>query len=112
MDWRCAELSPEFDVALTVLARVLSRRQGTAVLDVGAKGVGCDSGPPRVKNHPQADIPAPLAEEHCLVHRAEDWCVGAAVQLIPAHVGTTCSLYREIYIHEDGRVINVWPIVG
>ena len=36
----------------------------------------------------------------------------SAVQLIPAHVGTTCSLYREIYIHEDGRVINVWPIVG
>ncbi len=75
MDWRYAELSPEFDVALSVLARVISRRPGVAVLDVGAKGMGCEFGPPRVKDCPQADVPAVLSEEHTVVRRAPagDW---------------------------------------
>jgi len=110
MDWRYAELSPEFEVALAVLARVISKRPGVAVLDVGAKGVGCEFGPPRVKDCPEAELPSVLAEEHCVVRRAPDWRLGDVVQLLPSHACTTCNLYRELYVHEDGRVIDVWPV--
>jgi len=45
MEWRYAELVHEFEVALSVLARVISKRPDVAVLDVGLKGAGCEFGP-------------------------------------------------------------------
>jgi len=36
--------------------------------------------------------------------------LGEPLQLIPSHACTTCNLYREMYVHEDGRVREVWPI--
>ncbi len=110
MDWRYAELSPEFQVAMTVLSRVISKRPGAAVLDVGLKGVGSEFGPPRIKDHPEVEIPSFLSEEHCIVRRAPEWRVGDAVQIIPSHACTTCNLHRQFYVCEDGRVVDVWPI--
>jgi len=110
MDWRYAELAPEFDVALSVLARVVSARPGTAVLDVGAKGIGSEFGPPRILDHPEVETPAVLAEEHCVVRRAPAWRVGDVVRLLPSHACTTSNLYRKFHVHEDGRVEDVWPI--
>ncbi len=112
MDWRYAELSPEFEIALSVLARVISARPRHAVLDVGAKGVGCEFGPPRVQGRPDAGISLPLAEEHCVVRGGPDWRVGDAVRLIPSHACTTCNLHRRLFVHEDGRVVDVWPIAA
>jgi D-serine deaminase-like pyridoxal phosphate-dependent protein len=112
MDWRYAELSPEFEVALSVLARVVSARPGTAVLDVGAKGLGSEFGPPQIQDHPEVETPAVLAEEHCVVRGAPRWRVGEAVRVLPSHACTTCNLYRQAYVHEDGRVIDVWPIAA
>ncbi|MCR4412767.1 MAG: DSD1 family PLP-dependent enzyme [Thermoguttaceae bacterium] len=110
MDWRYAELAPEFHVAMTVLARVISKRPGTAVLDVGLKGVGSEFGTPRIKDHPGVEIPSFLSEEHCIVRRAPDWRVGDVVELIPSHACTTCNLHRQFCVHQDGRVVDVWPI--
>jgi len=110
MDWRYHELAPEFEIALSILTRVISKRPRAAVLDVGSKGVGSEFGPPRIKGHPEVEIAFPLAEEHCIVLHAPDWRLGEAVHLIPSHACTTSNLYREIYVHEDGRVQEVWPI--
>jgi len=112
MDWRYAEMLPDFEVALSVLARVISKRPGAAVLDVGLKGAGNDFGPPRIQDYPDAEIPSFTSEEHCIVHNAPDWKVGQAVRLFPSHACTTCNLYREMYVHEEGRVVDVWPIEG
>lgn len=112
MDWRYCELSPEFEVAMTVLSRVISKRPGVAVLDVGSKGLGAEFGPPRIREHLDMDINALLTEEHCIVRRAPTWRIGDAVQLVPSHACTTCNLYREFYVHENGRVVDVWPIEG
>jgi hypothetical protein len=39
MDWRYQQMAPEFEVALSILIRVISRpRPGAAVLDIGVKG--------------------------------------------------------------------------
>ena len=51
-----------------------------------------------------------VAEEHCLIRRAPDWRMDQPVHVLPSHGCTTCNLYREIYVHEDGRVVDVWPI--
>jgi D-serine deaminase-like pyridoxal phosphate-dependent protein len=113
MDWRYTELAPEFEIALSVLARVVSKRQGVAVLDVGAKGAGCEFGPPRIEGHPEVETPCPLAEEHCVVRRApHEWRVGDVVRLLPSHACTTCNLYRQFHVCEDGRVVDLWPIEG
>lgn len=112
MDWRYHELAPEFEIAMTILARVISKRPGAAILDVGCKGVGDEFGPPRVRDVEEVEIPFPLSEEHATVHHAPDWRMGHTVHLIPSHACTTTNLYREIYVHEEGRVRDVWPIEG
>ncbi len=110
MDWRYHQLAPEFEIAMSILTRVISKRPGVAVLDVGTKGVGSEFGPPRIKDHPDVEIPFPLSEEHSIVHNAPDWSVGDLVHLIPSHACSTSNLYREIHVHEEGRVQDVWPI--
>ena len=56
------------------------------------------------------DIPFFLAEEHCVVNEVPEWEIGQLLHLIPSHACTTCNLYREIVVHENGRVVEVWPI--
>ncbi len=113
MDWSYKEMSPEFEIAMSVLARVISRPAANrAVLDVGYKGLGDEFGPPKVKGLLGADIQFRLSEEHCTGRNVPDWPVGAAIELIPSHACTTCNLYREFFLHEQGRVVEVWPIDG
>jgi D-serine deaminase-like pyridoxal phosphate-dependent protein len=110
MDWRYHEVVPEFEIALSVLARVISRRPDEAVLDVGVKGAGGEFGIPKIKGHDEIDIPFFASEEHLLIRQAPDWSIGEAVQLVSSHACTTCNLYREMFVHEDGKVVDVWPI--
>lgn len=112
MDWRYGEMLPDFEVALSVLARVISKRPGVAVLDVGLKGAGCDFGTPRILGHPMVKIPYFVSEEHCIVRHAPAWRIGQALQLLPSHACTTCNLHRKMFVHKDGRVVDVWPIEG
>lgn len=113
MDWRYAQMTPEFEIGLSVLARVISKRPGVAVLDAGVKGVGAEFGTPKIKDTPQATIPFFLSEEHCVVNQVPDrWRVGDAVQLLPSHACTTCNLHRVLHVHEAGRVVDLWPIEG
>jgi len=110
MDWKYEQLAPEFEIALSVLAAVISTRAGRAVVDVGVKGIGSEFGPPRVKHTPQARIVSFLAEEHGVIQDAPAWRVGATVELIPSHACTTCNLHRQMFVHAEGRVVDVWPI--
>jgi D-serine deaminase-like pyridoxal phosphate-dependent protein len=111
MDWRYAQMAPQFEVALSVLVRVISKRPGVAVLDVGIKGAGNEFGTPRIKDYPEVQIPTFLSEEHCVVKNAPDaWHVGDALQLLPSHACSTCNLHRTMVVHDQGRVVDVWPI--
>jgi D-serine deaminase-like pyridoxal phosphate-dependent protein len=51
-----------------------------------------------------------LSEEHCTIQRSPEWKVGQAVELVPSHSCTTCNLYRQIHVHQQGRIVDVWPI--
>ncbi len=111
MDKQYFRLVPEFQIALSVLVRVISRPgPGKAVLDVGVKGAGSEFGVPSIRDFPDVEIPFFLSEEHVVVRNVPDWGIGDVLQLIPSHACTTCNLYRELVVHADGRVVDVWPI--
>ena len=111
MDCVYHRLVPEFEVALSVLTRVISRpKPDVGVLDVGVKGGGHEFGLPQIKGYPEAEIPFFLAEEHCVVRSVPDWRLGQTVELIPSHACTTCNLHRAFHVHRAGRVVDVWPI--
>ncbi|HIF33520.1 MAG TPA: DSD1 family PLP-dependent enzyme [Planctomycetaceae bacterium] len=113
MDWSYRRWAAEFEVALTILARVISRpREGVGVVDFGVKGMGDEFGGPQFVGFPDADIPRSLSEEHCTVGNVPQWKVGDAVHAVPSHACTTCNLYRQFYVATDGVVIDVWPIDG
>jgi D-serine deaminase-like pyridoxal phosphate-dependent protein len=113
MDHQYRRLVPEFEVALSILTRVISRpAAGKAVFDVGVKGAGGEFGPPELPEVPGATIPFFLSEEHLVVLGVPDWPIGRAARIVPSHACTTCNLHREIIVHADGRVVDVWPIEG
>jgi len=111
MDRQYHRLVPEFEIALSVLVRVISRPGlGKAVLDLGVKGAGGEFGVPAIRDWPGIEIPFFLSEEHTVVRNAPDWRIGQTLELIPSHACTTCNLYRELVVHEQGQVVEIWPI--
>lgn len=111
MDRQYKRLAPEFEIALCVQVRVISRpAQNKAVLDVGVKGAGSEFGVPAIRDYPDVEISHFLSEEHAVVKNTPDWKIGQVLHLIPSHACTTCNLYREIVVHESGRVVEIWPI--
>ena len=113
MDWSYKERAPEFDIALTVLATVISARDDQFVLDVGVKGIADEYGPPQIFGEPGFEIPRFKAEEHTIVkaagHRLK---VGDRVRVVPSHACATCNLHERIVVHEGEQVREVWPIEG
>lgn len=113
MDRQYARLVPEFEIALSLLVRVISRpADGRAVLDLGVKGAGGEFGVPCLRDFPDVEIPYFLSEEHLVIRNAPDWPIGQPLFLVPSHACTTCNLHREFVVHEGGRVVDVWPIEG
>ncbi len=111
MDRQYRRLAEEFEIALSVQARVISRPAADkAVLDVGVKGAGSEFGVPAIRGFPEIEIPSFMSEEHVVVRNAPAWSIGQVLQLIPSHACTTCNLYREMVVHEEGVVVDVWPI--
>lgn len=111
MDRQYHRLVSEFEIALSVLVRVISRPAADkAVLDVGVKGAGSEFGVPALKGYPDVEIPFFLAEEHAVIRNVPDWKIGQTLQLIPSHSCTTCNLHRELVVHDQGQVVEIWPI--
>lgn len=114
MDWYYGEIRPEFKQAMSILTTICSRpRPGVAIVDVGVKGVGAEFGPPKLKNVAMYELGRFASEEHTswLIPDA-DASLGDKIEMIPSHGCTTANLYREMVVHRDGIVIDVWPIEG
>jgi D-serine deaminase-like pyridoxal phosphate-dependent protein len=108
MDCFYQRLRPEFRLARTVLATVISASPGKAVADVGLKGMGNEFGLPEVAGQPQAKVRY-VAEEHTVIDGLEA-AVGERLQLIPSHGCTTNNLHRRMWLVRDGRLAECWPI--
>lgn len=115
MDWWYGDIRPEFKQSMSILATVVSRSApAKIVIDVGRKGTGAEWGPPRVKNLPGHQVTGWGSEEHTTiaVPPETEIKVGDRVEIVPSHGCTTSNLYSEFVAHENGRVIDKWPIEG
>lgn len=115
MDWWYTDIRPEFRQAMSILTNVISRpKPDIAIIDVGRKGVGAEWGPPRMKNIAGGEVVSFGSEEHMILRLPPgvDVKIGERMEIIPSHGCTTSNLYREFVVHQDGRVVDVWPIEG
>jgi len=118
MDAFHRDLVPGFDVALTVLATVISRTGDLAILDCGRKSIGIDRTLPEVVGggakikfeHGEHFV----HEEHTALDLdpGSPLRVGDRVELMPGYAPTTVNLYDVYYVVEDDTIIDVWPILG
>ena len=109
-------LVPGFDIALTVLATIISRTGDMVVIDVGRKAIGIDRTPPEVVGD-QGAIRIEygqhfIHEEHTALELVpgSQLGVGDRVELMPGYAPTTVNFYDFYYVVADDRVMDVWPI--
>ena len=112
MDAFHASITPEFELALTVLATVVSRHGDTVVLDAGRKSIGMEDMLPQVVGHEAT--PAFLHEEHAgfVVGAESPLAVGDRVQLMTGYSPLTVVLHDAYYVVSDSVVVDVWPILA
>ena len=102
---------PGFDVALFVLATVMSLQEDRATLDAGLKSFSTDLGPAhpafegwRVRN---------VSDEHTVLMRTSETTpikLGDKALLVPSHCDPTVNLHEWIVATRKGRVEAVWPV--
>jgi D-serine deaminase-like pyridoxal phosphate-dependent protein len=116
MDAFHRNLVPGFDVALTVLATVVSRSGTMAVIDCGRKSIGIDRIVPELVGSP-GEIRYEhgehfVHEEHTALVLDDDaeLEVGSTVELMPGYSPTTVNLYDMYYVAESDAIVDVWPI--
>jgi D-serine deaminase-like pyridoxal phosphate-dependent protein len=109
-------LVPGFDVALTVLATIISRTGDMVVIDVGRKAIGIDRTPPEVVGD-QGAIRIEygqhfIHEEHTGLELVPGSTLGIGdrIELMPGYAPTTVNFYDFYYVVDDERVLDVWPI--
>ncbi len=115
MDWWYGDIRPEFGQSMSILATLVSRpRPDLVIIDVGRKGVGAEWGAPRVKDLPGAEVTGFGSEEHMKIAVPPEsaLAVGDRFEIVPSHGCTTSNLYSEFVVHENGLVIDRWPIEG
>jgi len=112
MDGYHAELVPEFDQALHVVASVISRHGALAVLDSGKKAVSTDLKLPDVLRE-QTSI-AFIHEEHMGIdiESTDPLRVNDRLHLRPGYGPMTVNLHDVYFVMQDGVVKEIWPVLA
>lgn len=118
-DLKQAELGtvPRDDCALTVLATVVSTpAPGRYILDSGTKALSSDHYATwtygALKDYPAAVITR-ASEEHGIIENADlPLRVGNKVEVIPNHACATCNMHDDLFITQDQRLLDTWPILA
>jgi D-serine deaminase-like pyridoxal phosphate-dependent protein len=114
MDAKYREVGMDFELALSVMARVISvRGMDDAVIDAGMKTLSPEFGMPMVAR-PEGWTLVRLSEEHGQLRRQGGAPLrrGDRVQLIPGHGCTTINLHDVYHVTRDGVVEAVWPVAA
>jgi D-serine deaminase-like pyridoxal phosphate-dependent protein len=105
----------EVDLAATILATVTSRPTPTRIIcDAGKKTMSSDAAVPRPLLE-TAVRSVGLSAEHATIELEEPSCVpnvGDKIEFIVGYTDTTVHLHEELYAVRDGRVAEVWPVLG
>lgn len=109
MDTHYDRLDLPFEIALTVLATVISTSpKGWFVVDAGLKALGMDHGNPT-----WADGDVFFCSDEHTTLTAKDGVrssVGDKIRLAPAHVDPTVARHREFWVIDGEQVVDRWPI--
>jgi D-serine deaminase-like pyridoxal phosphate-dependent protein len=103
------------EVALTVVATVVSRRNGRAILDAGSKALSSDPGTSGgfgvVLETPASTIER-LNEEHGYLALADgdELELGQQVRIVPNHACVAVNLFEELLGVRNGEVELRWPV--
>jgi D-serine deaminase-like pyridoxal phosphate-dependent protein len=112
MDTAYAKLGLPFEQAFWVQGTVLSRPSETRVTaDCGHKSCTMDHGLPDVKDIPDASVTF-LADEHATITVPADSTLGPGdpVAMWPSHIDPTINLHDVIYVVDDDKLLDVWPV--
>jgi D-threonine aldolase len=111
MDTEYAKIGLPFGQALSILATVVSVSQGGwAVADCGLKALGMDHGNPSLAD---GSVVWFCSDEHVTFSPPEGGSlpqVGDRVRVLPAHVDPTMAYHERLYLVDDDRVLDAWPI--
>jgi D-serine deaminase-like pyridoxal phosphate-dependent protein len=103
------------EVALTVAATVVSRRNGHAILDAGSKALSSDSGTEGgfglVLEAPASTLER-LDEEHAYLTLADgdELALGQQVRIVPNHACVVTNLFEELVGIRGDAVELRWPV--
>lgn len=104
-------LALPFRAAVAVLATVISRRPGRAVVDAGRKTIGCEYGPPIVLRDGWSAVQ--VSEEHTVLATGSTAArLGEAVLLRPSQVRTTFNLHDDVLLHRGGTPVERTPVAA
>jgi len=109
MDGYHIGLEPRFKQATTVLTTIISRRSDHIVTDAGSKTVGATQAVFRDYNYKISRYD----EEHGIFN-IDKTCllkVGDTVELLPGYTPFAVSYFDVYHVVEEGRVIDVWPVL-
>lgn len=100
----------DFEVSLYVLATVMSRRPGIAIVDAGLKAISLGNGLPIVQGG--GALYRRFADEHGTLAPSEGPlpALGHQVRLIPVNCDPTVNLYDHIVCVRNSVVEAVWPV--
>ncbi|MYI98622.1 MAG: alanine racemase, partial [Gemmatimonadetes bacterium] len=113
------------DVALTVLATVISRNEHYFVTDAGSKTLTSDTGVHGMTGnqgfglaYPASGFPEPdsemivekVSEEHGMVGRnGLDLAIGSKIRVVPVHSCPVANLARSYAVLTPGG-LEIWPV--
>jgi D-serine deaminase-like pyridoxal phosphate-dependent protein len=113
METLYAPYARDFRLALTVLATVISKREGTyCVLDAGVKALSGERGLPSVKDIPGLNLTA-LHAEHSIAQITGPKSpvnIGDRIEVWVAYSDATVHLHRQMYGMRSGLVEEVFEI--
>jgi D-serine deaminase-like pyridoxal phosphate-dependent protein len=111
MDTTYRKYGIDFEFALTVLTRVISRpRPEKIIVDAGLKAISADHGLPVVRDRPDLELTGLNAEHgHISVKRAPAGRLSSLesaekLELLPSHVDTTACLHDNYVVTRRGEV--------
>ena len=108
MDTQYATLEVPFEIALSVLADVVSvSPKGWAVTNAGLKAFGMDHGNP---TWPDGELRFCSDEHSTLSTDVTPLRVGDQVRLLPAHVDPTIAKHERMWVVEGEYVIDQCPV--
>ena len=106
MDTAYGHLDLPFELALSIVATVISVSEGWAVADCGLKALGMDHGDPTVIGHTVWFC----SDEHVTFGPETPVAVGDRVRVLPAHVDPTVAYHERMHLATDDNIVDTWEI--